>query len=493
MIKNETLQDKKIYDNYENLMENSKNNFIVRIYKLVILGLIALATLMILIFAKQTIMGEKIWKSINRNISSFLSFEDPTTEQANTVILFKTTLLLFTLYYCLIKNYLNLHIQKDLIKKYYIWFSLYSSMLLISFVLLFTYNSAYPFANFCLLFLLVPLYLINIAQRLYLHFYKAKTDPINYGNKIYLILPLVSQGFLVASILAIFFAWNASAQMKNILFYQNKFNDFIKSTLTTKSALNLFIVIVFFIYMALLLLLTNLEKIVFLINKRFTREYFTFHLQIVLTIFFAAILCLIPAFIWKIPATNYLGTLNKNEYFFLFEIFFAALILCSYCLLVFKAKQKINGSLLSTLYFSLHQLVLWLSLLIVSLYKQNSHITLANIFTISIISFAMIAIYIIKTKNIDVLTMLLLILNITFNIFTLTISMLNQLLLQNKNFAFYVIAANVSLIQIFLILQATFTAILFIANFAQLNKTLYRLTNLKSNNNVALETANIKK
>jgi|GEM_PF-4783731 hypothetical protein len=60
MIKNETLQDKKIYDNYENLMENSKNNFIVRIYKLVILGLIALATLMILIFAKQTIMGEKI-------------------------------------------------------------------------------------------------------------------------------------------------------------------------------------------------------------------------------------------------------------------------------------------------------------------------------------------------------------------------------------------------------------------------------------------------
>gem|GEM_PF-4815156 len=128
-----------------------------------------------------------------------------------------------------------------------------------------------------------------------------------------------------------------------------------------------------------------------------------------------------------------------------------------------------------------------------SLYKQNSHITLANIFTISIISFAMIAIYIIKTKNIDVLTMLLLILNITFNIFTLTISMLNQLLLQNKNFAFYVIAANVSLIQIFLILQATFTAILFIANFAQLNKTLYRLTNLKSNNNVALETANIKK
>jgi hypothetical protein len=129
----------------------------------------------------------------------------------------------------------------------------------------------------------------------------------------------------------------------------------------------------------------------------------------------------------------------------------------------------------------------------VSLYKQNSHITLANIFTISIISFAMIAIYIIKTKNIDVLTMLLLILNITFNIFTLTISMLNQLLLQNKNFAFYVIAANVSLIQIFLILQATFTAILFIANFAQLNKTLYRLTNLKSNNNVALETANIKK
>ena len=128
-----------------------------------------------------------------------------------------------------------------------------------------------------------------------------------------------------------------------------------------------------------------------------------------------------------------------------------------------------------------------------SLYKQNSHITLANIFTISIISFAMIAIYIIKTKNIDVLTMLLLILNITFNIFTLTISMLNQLLLQNKNFAFYVIAANVSLIQIFLILQATFTAILFTANFTQLNKTLYRLTNLKSNNNVALETANIKK
>ena len=89
--------------------------------------------------------------------------------------------------------------------------------------------------------------------------------------------------------------------------------------------------------------------------------------------------------------------------------------------------------------------------------------------------------------------MLLLILNITFNIFTLTISMLNQLLLQNKNFAFYVIAANVSLIQIFLILQATFTAILFTANFTQLNKTLYRLTNLKSNNNVALETANIKK
>jgi hypothetical protein len=129
----------------------------------------------------------------------------------------------------------------------------------------------------------------------------------------------------------------------------------------------------------------------------------------------------------------------------------------------------------------------------VSLYKQNSHITLANIFAISIISFAMIAIYIIKTKNIDVLTMLLLILNITFNIFTLTISMLNQLLLQNKNFAFYVIAANVSLIQIFLILQATFTAILFTANFTQLNKTLYRLTNLKSNNNVALETANIKK
>ncbi|GAA7946686.1 hypothetical protein COL447_14710 [Helicobacter pylori] len=60
MIKNETLKDKKIYDNYENLMENSKNNFIVRIYKLVILGLIALVTLMILIFAKQTIMGEKI-------------------------------------------------------------------------------------------------------------------------------------------------------------------------------------------------------------------------------------------------------------------------------------------------------------------------------------------------------------------------------------------------------------------------------------------------
>ena len=57
MIKNETLQNKKIYDNYENLMENSKNNFIVRIYKLVILGLIALATLMILI-----LLNKQLWE-----------------------------------------------------------------------------------------------------------------------------------------------------------------------------------------------------------------------------------------------------------------------------------------------------------------------------------------------------------------------------------------------------------------------------------------------
>ncbi|UUD35108.1 hypothetical protein NPA07_04870 [Mycoplasmopsis caviae] len=481
-MNNKSNMKNKIFDNYEILMDNQKKSNLIRIYKIIILTLTALFSFFIWIFVEHSIMGKSLFKSLGRTFYYFLNFEDSIVEGANALILFKNAILLSALFYSLLKNFMNLYFQKELVKKYWIWFALYSSISISAFICMFAINSQKPTVIFSLAYIFIPLFLINIAYEVNLFIYKSKSDPINFSKKTPMIISLVSQGLIVFFILLTLNLWNSSSKVQNFLFHNNSFNSFFKHLFSLKSATNLTIIIFLFLGISLLLFGCFVQKILFLINKQYTKEYFRYQIQFLLAILLSLVFWFISTFAIKPKDANILvkGE-NKNNYWFLFEILFAILILSIYCAITFRRQFKTKGTLLNTIYLSSLLFVLWLSLAIINFYTNNSIVNLVNVFVVSLCSIIMISIYYLRKSENNIWTSMFIATFIMANITTLVIFGINQILLGYSNYAFNVVDSKLYITQILIIIQLSIIFTLMLVNFCDLYISLHKINSLRIN------------
>ncbi|MDC8919847.1 MSC_0624 family F1-like ATPase-associated membrane protein, partial [Metamycoplasma hyosynoviae] len=154
------FQDKKLntslLTSYSSYVKNEKNNKWAFIYKIILILIFFSFSLTFMFLADRTIFGEKLFK-----IDDFLQIYTPTTLHTTAIALYRFTLLISVFVYSITRNYLNVYFQKELIKKYLPWYILYALISMSSMFTLIFFLSNDLMQNFYLMFICVPLFLLN--------------------------------------------------------------------------------------------------------------------------------------------------------------------------------------------------------------------------------------------------------------------------------------------------------------------------------------------
>lgn len=454
-MKNQTsVEETKIFNNYHTFYKNKKNNIDILIYKIILLSVLVISCLSVLLFIKDTFFAVKMFK--DWNAKSFLKFDSIENIQKNILILVRFVLLVFVFFYTITKNYMNLYFQKEKIKKYWPWFSLYLTLSIISIVLLFTYFEPNPTKNVYLFLILMPLFGLNLIYSSYTFNLKRKTDPNSKNNLASLIITNSSQFLLLVIVLILAFSWTLAADSKaastEMLLKNNAFFNFWKDLLVVKKTKSWFIIFAFSLVVLSLLFGINADKIWFLVFKTKKDEYFGSSIVISLAILSTFILWLIRICFVKFDELSVLGSKFQNN-IFLIEILFVAIIVTCYMLFQFLNKLKTNSYIINTIAVSFFETLLWISLFITTLLsKHNTLVNLINLLFVTIGSIVIMIAYLQKTTEFNFGITLLIKLSLSIISLTSLIFGINQILLSQNNLTFLTIDSNLEITQIFLLI-----------------------------------------
>ncbi|SGA02979.1 Uncharacterised protein [Mycoplasmopsis arginini] len=113
---NSQVKEKKIYDDFESMLNNKKKNSLVTTLKLILISFFVVLSGLILFFAPTTIFSNKLF--FKSNIEYFLEFSSLTNERINYLALFRLFLLISIFIYTITKNFSNIFTHKESTKKY---------------------------------------------------------------------------------------------------------------------------------------------------------------------------------------------------------------------------------------------------------------------------------------------------------------------------------------------------------------------------------------
>ncbi|WP_373436763.1 MSC_0624 family F1-like ATPase-associated membrane protein [Metamycoplasma equirhinis] len=460
------LEETRIFNDYHAFSKNKKGNLDVFIYKIILLTVLVLGCLSVLLFIRDSFFAQKMFA--NWEIKDFLKFDSNENIQKNTLIFTRFFLLAFVFFYTISKNFMNLYFQKEKIKKYWPWFTLYLSMSIASIVLTFTYFESNPAKSVYLFIILVPVFIINLVYSSYIFNLKRKTDPNSQNNLTSLIITNISQFLLLALVIVGAFSWvfGASSKVANseMLFKDNTFFNYWKNLLSIKKTKSFFLIFIAATIILSLLFGVNADRISFITFKVKKDEYFKNSIILSLSILTTVIFWLVRIFFIRFDEISVLGKKFQNL-IYLVEILFATLVVTGYMLFQFLNRLKTNSHVINTIAISFSEALLWVSLLITTfLSRHNNLVNLINLLFVSLASIAIVGAYYAKTNeyNFGIATFIKLgLISISL---TIIIFGLNQILLSENNLTFLIIDSNLEITQIFLVISAIVWTVFLLAS-----------------------------
>lgn len=455
-LNSKLLDKQKIFDDHQSLLKEKSKNIIIQIYKGLILSFFALTFLILLFTSKNTIFGKNI---LNKSLYHFLDFSQLEYEQKNWILLFRMFTLGFVYFYSVTKAYLSISKNKENIKIYSIWFSLYWAMSLTAFILFLKFENIKANKVINLLFLLLPLLAIDISFSLFSFFTKKKLQPIIYDSKWPLIVDILSRTTLVVIVFAVFFKWVNSGGNHYVMLTYNSFYNTIFKLLKMKNFTNFILILLIFIIFGLLIIGLNIYPIWTLANKQLNIETFRDRIIFYLVGLGIIFIWLLSLFSLKIPIENIFITTEKLNYLSLLFGLLNIAMLTLYLTITYTKKLKTNSSFIKTLYLTAFQWVIWNVFLLAIFLTSNSVINIINLLITISVSLIMFYFYVKKTKNISLNNILFITFNILLILAVSIIFGINQNLLSENNKILYTFNSKLSFMQIITLIIILFQTI----------------------------------
>ncbi|WP_029608704.1 MSC_0624 family F1-like ATPase-associated membrane protein [Mycoplasma simbae] len=173
------LESKRIYDDYESLVNKQKRNWAARIYQIISASWFFVASLLIFIFAQKTLMSADIMPQ--KTIVYFFNFSSSQLKELNFAVLLRMALLIFIFVYPISKIYSDLYINKEKVHLYWPWFSVYLLTSISAFILFFTYTNQNTKEIIKIFYAFIPLFAIDLSYAIFAYQSKRKSDPLGLG------------------------------------------------------------------------------------------------------------------------------------------------------------------------------------------------------------------------------------------------------------------------------------------------------------------------
>ncbi|WP_330463651.1 MSC_0624 family F1-like ATPase-associated membrane protein [Metamycoplasma gateae] len=469
------ITEKKIYDDFESMLNKKKKNSLVSTLKIILITFFLISSSLILFFAPLTIFSSKLF--FNQNIEYFLEFSNLTTERINYLALFRIFLLLGIYLYTINKNFSNIFTHKESTKKYIPWFIVYLLFSFVSLILLFTFFKQGTMDYYALAWIAFPLLLIDIAYSIYTYKLKRKTNPLVYKNSKATLISIISRIILVSSFLLILSIWVFSIKGdKNDFLNNNIVHRFFVDMFSQKDSLNLFYIILFTALVAVTIFGINFERVMLIASKQYKTNEAKEKILLFIALSFTSLIWFIRALFYKSSSEVIKADEPSKNYLYLIGLVFISIFFVLYLLFNFLKKLKINGVLLNTILTSFVLTLIWITTTIVSLKNNEILVTNVTLLVSTLFSGVILIIYKLKTTNESLYTSIFLKASITFMITTLVVNGLNALLLSNNNQSFYNISTLLSLDQIFVIATLSILITFNISTVINLIITLNTLT-----------------
>ncbi|UUM25811.1 hypothetical protein NQV05_01565 [Mycoplasmopsis agalactiae] len=473
------IEEKRIYDDSQSLANKQRKSFIASLYKSLLLSYFFISMLCLLFLMPHGLFSKKIIGSYN----FIFDFSILTTLDANWIFIFRLCLFGFIYFYGLLKAYLNINKNKEHIKIYALWFSIYWALSLTGFLLFFTLHIIDVKKLVYVLFVLVIYLVTDISFTLFNFKTKKKTEPVIYSSKIPLLIDLASRILLTAITLAVFFAWaytytgapNTFVRMfalfneRNQNIPYNAFYNVAFKLFKVKSVLNFILVILMSLVIGLLMLGLKIYSIWSLAYKQVRSQIFKDRLQLYLVGILASAIWLLSLFKLKYPPTHELfGQAESLQYLnILFGIFNVAAA-SSFIALLFIRKIKLNSILIKTTIMALFQWVIWISYMIANFINKQPTIALINLLLTALSSLIIVYFYFRKSKLSAISNSLAISLNTILLFILILVFGFNQVLLAENNKSLIILSTNLSVAQVISIIIVLFQMIYLTYSLTQL-------------------------
>ncbi|BBU47811.1 MSC_0624 family F1-like ATPase-associated membrane protein [Mycoplasmopsis felis] len=524
-----TLENRRFYIDYRNQLSSKSYNTLSSIYKWLLIGFLAIGSLMLFLFMDKSLFHAKILRSeVAKYPLEFLfNFENTQFRQMNATIILRFSPLIFVFLYSIFKNYKNINTQKEQINKYATFYVLYFALALISLFLLFFYidyssqstrtidiknltpeqlnqldsskidpntgiftdtiTTSVPYGAKDVMYLfliLIPLFLVNLSFEIYNHIYKRKSEPVLYSSYSSLIIQLVSQFILLTFILINIFLWrNGNAETNKYpntyLFDENKYFEGLENIFNQKSTSNLFIVIAIFLFIGISLFGANIKKVYKVSEKNLLQSNSKDKYVLNITLFVFLLLAFFKVMTIKIR-TNVIGESEIYNYFYLLFIFSAIIVGIIYFIVVHFNKRVNKNSTVFAIYMTLTQLILW-TLLVISVFViESSNQYVYNIFVVGIVSILIYIHFIVSNKGINKWISGFLRLSISLQTLLMFTFALNQVLVAQNNFVLVSVPTPISIIKIITIINFALLLGFFMCSIVYIFITLQKIESLSN-------------
>lgn len=467
------FENKKIYDDYQTLVNKQKRNWISRVYQIIAGIWIFIAGIVLLLLADKVILlSEKV------NIAIFFNFTTERFKEVNFVLMLRIAILSFLFIYPISKIFADLFINKEKVEFYLPWFIWYLLSSITAFVLFMSFRSIDGKQVIYLLYAFIPLYVFDLTYAIFAYYIKRKSNPLTVGNVSSLIITQVARALLVSAILACFFIWTKSSIKEAQLFlHYNQFSDWFRSLFKVKKASNLAIVIALFIGASLLLFFSFWDKIILITSGNLKGEYLKNKLYFTLILLASIAFWILRVFFIKVKQSSYFDEkvhFSPNYLYLLFTIV-PILALTLYLVInlvrIFKTKNTLTNSIIFGSLLSL----IWISFMILSFNNNDNGINLIVLFITVLASISMMGLYLKNNATIYNFSLKILNLNILVSIIIMSILGFERLMQAQNNYAFSYLNSDLNLVQIFAVVQSTLTLTILVGAAIKLIFVLYKL------------------
>ncbi|MCU9935386.1 MSC_0624 family F1-like ATPase-associated membrane protein [Mycoplasmopsis cynos] len=468
MNNNDLFDRRRIYINYSSQISSKSGNEWIFIYKLILILFFAIGSLVLFIKLGDSLFPEKVLVFLGgKPFQNFISFVTVNQQQINATLLIRFSILYFVFLFATFKNFSNINEQKERIKQYIVFYILYLSLSIIAFVLFFAFIGKnipikikegnvekivmvfvqHKYIN--LVYLLIPLTLVNISFEIYKFILKRKSDPIIYKSLLPIIIQTFSQLMLLGFVLFNVLLWDSYSKNGSLFDGENqKYWNFVERLFNEKNSKNLLIIVSIFTFIIFMIIGSNAMKLHKISEKNIyqVQEKDRYILGIIFIV--VAIIWLGTLLGGQTVKYAIFGKETKYDLIHGLVIIIASITTFLYFAFSFISKTNTKNPIALSVRFAIAQLLIWVPLVYSVITYDNSNINLINLFILTSLSSATFIHYLIKNKSFSNLTTFFIIVLFIVKISLLLIFGLNHILLTQENHVLVSVPTPISIVKI---------------------------------------------